>query len=448
MAAGEDQAQPVVGHLVVGAVAPRAPRPRRSRPRPPPASSPRPAGSRRTRSRARLRATVVSQAPGRRGTPSRGQRSSATAKASCAHSSARSQSPVSRTRVATTRPHSAWNASATAASTSARHISQIGLTSMLPVGHRGSSPPPRWPRRGPCSRRRSSRRAAPWSRRRDRRSPAPRRCAPRTVVASLVGRSRSPPCSTPRSAISFIRTRRTRRHGVVLASGGVLGASSRAIISRYRMMSSLVFGVWFVPTTIGTRPGSTPRAEISRIVVMARSVARTYAPSRGDPARTTACSSWTSGPIAGGGGCVARAPDGRGRLRPARPPGRAGAGPGHRHHLLVPAGRRGRDPDASPDRVAPPCPHAGPGTLWRLRLPARERSRPSAGSRRSGSPSSSRLAGVERRRGRAGRGRQRRARLAHPGARRGGPRRDRRVPAAPLPPARARRRVPGGQPRR
>ena len=60
-----------------------------------------------------------SQAPGLRGTPSRGQRSSARANASCAHSSARSQSPVTRIRVATTRPQSERNAAATAPSTCA-----------------------------------------------------------------------------------------------------------------------------------------------------------------------------------------------------------------------------------------------------------------------------------------------------------------------------------------
>src|SRR5579872_542325 len=71
----------------------------------------------RRRSMARLRAAVVSQAPGLRGTPSRGQCCTASAKASCAHSSARSQSPVTRMRVATTRPHSSAKASATAVST-------------------------------------------------------------------------------------------------------------------------------------------------------------------------------------------------------------------------------------------------------------------------------------------------------------------------------------------
>ena len=129
-----------------------------------------PIRARRTRSTARWRATVVSQAPGRRGMPSRGQRSSALAKASCAHSSARSQSPVSRTMVATTRPHSAWNASATAASTSGVTSPRSASLRYCRRGRRGSSQPPRWPRRGPCSRRGSSRRAAPWSRRRGRRS--------------------------------------------------------------------------------------------------------------------------------------------------------------------------------------------------------------------------------------------------------------------------------------
>ena len=71
--------------------------------------------------------------------PSRGHRSSARAKASCAHSSARSQSPVTRMRVATTRPQSERNAATTAASTSAAgtHISQIGLTSIVPVAAPG-----------------------------------------------------------------------------------------------------------------------------------------------------------------------------------------------------------------------------------------------------------------------------------------------------------------------
>src|SRR5256885_2068079 len=62
--------------------------------------------SRRMRSIARLRAVVTSHAPGLRGLPSRGQRSAATANASCAASSARSKSPRKPMRVARTRPHS------------------------------------------------------------------------------------------------------------------------------------------------------------------------------------------------------------------------------------------------------------------------------------------------------------------------------------------------------
>ncbi len=69
---------------------------------------------RRSRSIARLPATVVNQAPGRCGIPSRGQRRSASANASCAQSSARSQFPVRLISVATTRPHSSRKAASTA----------------------------------------------------------------------------------------------------------------------------------------------------------------------------------------------------------------------------------------------------------------------------------------------------------------------------------------------
>ena len=151
VAAGEDQAQPVVGDAavvdhrwwLVGHDGRR-----------PPAPSPRRVCARRSRSSARLRAVVVSQAPGLRGTPSRGHRSSARANASCAHSSARSQSPVVRMRVATTRPHSSRNARATASSTSDRPTTspRSAAPRSSRAWRRGSSTPPRWPRRGPCSR--------------------------------------------------------------------------------------------------------------------------------------------------------------------------------------------------------------------------------------------------------------------------------------------------------
>src|SRR5215213_7729147 len=93
-----------------------------------------PVALRLNRSRARLRSTVVSHAPGRRGTPSRGQVFSARSKAPWAHSSARSQSPVVRIRVATRRPHSSLKAPATAASTSSP------ITLPTTVGSRSSWP--------------------------------------------------------------------------------------------------------------------------------------------------------------------------------------------------------------------------------------------------------------------------------------------------------------------
>ena len=101
MAAGEDQLEPLVGKDS-------------SRPsRPPPPRAPRSSfvfaasvRSRRMRSIARLRAVAISQAPGLSGAPSRGQRSAAIAKASCAASSARSKSPRKPIRAARTRPHS------------------------------------------------------------------------------------------------------------------------------------------------------------------------------------------------------------------------------------------------------------------------------------------------------------------------------------------------------
>ena len=66
--------------------------------------------SRRSRSTARRRATAVSHAPGRSGTPDARHEVTASAKASCAHSSARSRSPYACARVATTRRHSSRNA--------------------------------------------------------------------------------------------------------------------------------------------------------------------------------------------------------------------------------------------------------------------------------------------------------------------------------------------------
>src|ERR1700741_3039207 len=75
---------------------------------------------------AALRATVISHAPGRFGTPSRGQRRSAWAKASWAHSSARSQSPVWWIRAAVIRPHSCRKASATTVPTTLVAVAVAG----------------------------------------------------------------------------------------------------------------------------------------------------------------------------------------------------------------------------------------------------------------------------------------------------------------------------------
>ena len=83
--------------------------------------------SRRMRSMARLRAVVISQAPGLSGMPSRGQRSAAIAKASCAASSARSKSPRKPIRAARTWPH--WSRKTWS---SGRYHSAIGRTSIAP----------------------------------------------------------------------------------------------------------------------------------------------------------------------------------------------------------------------------------------------------------------------------------------------------------------------------
>ena len=174
VAAGEDQPQPVVGDAAVPSCRRRG-RARRwtvsavrhgrlldlGRAAPRRAAAGRGPGS---------GPSVVSQAPGLRGTPSAGHRSRARAKASWAHSSARSQSPVVRMSVATTRPHSSRNARATAASTLVQlHLPDRPDLDGAVAWRAGASTPPRWPRRDPCTRRRSSRRSAPWSRRRGRR---------------------------------------------------------------------------------------------------------------------------------------------------------------------------------------------------------------------------------------------------------------------------------------
>ncbi len=128
-----------------------------------------PSASRRSRSTARLRAVVVSQAPGRRGTPSRGQVRRARAKASWAQSSARSQSPVSRMTLATTRPHCSWNALVSAASTALVTASAAAGSRSCRNPRPGAWRRSRSPRPGRRSRSGRTRRSAPWSRRTGRR---------------------------------------------------------------------------------------------------------------------------------------------------------------------------------------------------------------------------------------------------------------------------------------
>ena len=89
--------------------------------------------SRRSRSIARLRAVVVIHAPGLRGTPSLGQRSSATIQASWTASSARSKSPRTRMSDATARPDSRRNRRSIAAPGSSYAKTLTGRTSMHPL---------------------------------------------------------------------------------------------------------------------------------------------------------------------------------------------------------------------------------------------------------------------------------------------------------------------------
>ena len=99
--------------------------------------------SRRSRSIARLRAVVMIQAAGLSASPSRGQRSSAMAKASCTASSARWRSPRTRVRMATARPHSSRKTAPIAVNARSR------ASARRTRGRRpGCAPRSRSPRRG------------------------------------------------------------------------------------------------------------------------------------------------------------------------------------------------------------------------------------------------------------------------------------------------------------
>ena len=129
-----------------------------------------PVRSRRMRSTARLRAVVVSQARGWVGTPSRGQRSAAVAKASWAASSASSKLPRRPTRVARTRPHSSRKTASSSAVPRSWDVSPPSTPRPgaprrhRPAGWPAPGPPPRSPRPGRPPRRRSIRRWPPSSR--------------------------------------------------------------------------------------------------------------------------------------------------------------------------------------------------------------------------------------------------------------------------------------------
>ncbi len=155
------------------------------------------------------------------------------------------------------------------------------------------------------------------------------------------------------------------------------------------------------------------------------------------------------GAIAGGGGCVARAPDGKVVFVRHSLPGervRARITASTSSYLRADAVEI---LVASPDRVEPPCPHAGPGRcggcdFQHVALAAQRRLK---GARvdRAVAPDRRRGAG---RRGRGRERRARRARVADKGPPRRRPERAGGLPAAPVPSGRARRRVPGGDARR
>ena len=244
-----------------------------------PTSTPR----RRSTSSARRFATVVSHAPGVRGTPSVGQCRAARSNASAVASSATSQSPVARMRVATMRVHSSRYAAATAsvaarACASARGRVRARLVASLPsvIRCRPRSCADRGSRRRPRPASRSSRAAGSSSTSnghigrssmrpnraigcrlatsiassRSRQSstskpaihsfdsvngPSVTRSSPprtRTSVASSTGRSRSPITRSPRASTSAT-------HSPMLSSSGTNGSASGSVATNimYRIRS-------------------------------------------------------------------------------------------------------------------------------------------------------------------------------------------------------------------
>ena len=320
-----------------------------------------PSWIRRMRSSAQWRATVVSHAPGRRGTPSLGHRSAARAKASCAHSSATSQSPVRRIRVAITLPHSWWNASVRAASTSAVTSPRSGAPRCCRCAHRDL---PRHLERivevlaidEEIARQLLlglGKRAVGGE---DLAAAQPHGRGVRARAQTLPALQDAP------LGHRFHPLAVLREHASSSASVRVLwAASSPAINSRYRICPpGFVCGL--VLTTIGKPPDRHFPPRLFRPPLVSQAMAVPGAP---EPAPVGLADpdllELRTGDVAAGGGCVARAPDGRVVfVRHSLP--------GERVRVRVTATARSYTRadavevlEPSPDRVSPPCPHAGPG---------------------------------------------------------------------------------------
>ena len=127
--------------------------------------------SRRMRSIARLRAVVTIHAPGVRGMPSPGHRSSAVVNASCTASSASSRSPRTRVRIATAWLHSSRKTRSTwlCIPAIAAVIGVLDGSRSSRASPTGRAPRAGSPRRGRGGRRGRRRRGSPSSLRRGRR---------------------------------------------------------------------------------------------------------------------------------------------------------------------------------------------------------------------------------------------------------------------------------------
>ncbi len=176
----------------------------------------------------------------------------------------------------------------------------------------------------------------------------------------------------------------------------VLALSSRAISNRYRMVSSLFGWLSFRSYDDRARPGSTPRTEILPIARL-RSGGVSTLPDPAPPGETKPTDAHESdgqllelevGAIAAGGGCVARAPDGKVVFVRHTLPGERVRAQVTASDDLLPAGGRRRDPEpVARPRGGPRARTPGPAAAAAA-TSSTWRSGPSAGSRPSASPSS------------------------------------------------------------